>query len=73
MLEEQFPLGFKLELHRKDLGIALAGAQSCELQLPITEQVAAMEDSLMQQGHGQEDVFRAAALVQRRFTPAPCG
>ena len=56
MLEQQFPLGFKLELHRKDLGIALAAADSCDLHLPITEQVAAMEDSLMEQGHGQEDV-----------------
>ena len=73
MLEEQFPLGFKLELHRKDLGIALAAAQSCELQLPITEQVAAMEDSLMQQGHGQEDVSALLRWFKDDSPPAPCG
>jgi 3-hydroxyisobutyrate dehydrogenase-like beta-hydroxyacid dehydrogenase len=56
MLEEHFPLGFKLELHRKDLGIALEAAKGCNLPLPITQQVAAMEDTLMEQGHGQEDV-----------------
>ncbi len=56
MLEEHFPLGFKLELHRKDLGIALEAAKCCNLPLPITQQVAAMEDTLMEQGHGQEDV-----------------
>ena len=73
MLEEQFPLGFKLELHRKDLGIALAAAQGCELQLPITEQVAAMEDSLMQQGHGQEDVSALLRWFKDDSPPAPCG
>ena len=73
MLDEQFPLGFKLELHRKDLGIALAAAQSCELQLPITEQVAAMEDSLMQQGHGQEDVSALLRWFKDDSPPAPCG
>ena len=73
MLEEQFPLGFKLELHRKDLGIALEAAQGCELQLPITEQVAAMEDSLMQQGHGQEDVSALLRWFKDDSPPAPCG
>jgi 3-hydroxyisobutyrate dehydrogenase-like beta-hydroxyacid dehydrogenase len=73
MLEGQFPLGFKLELHRKDLGIALAAAQGCELQLPITEQVAAMEDSLMQQGHGQEDVSALLRWFTDDSPPAPCG
>ena len=73
MLEEQFPLGFKLELHRKDLGIALAAAQGCELQLPITEQVAAMEDSLMEQGHGQEDVSALLRWFKDDSPPAPCG
>ena len=73
MLEQQFPLGFKLELHRKDLGIALAAAEGCELQLPISEQVAAMEDSLMQQGHGQEDVSALLRWFKDDSPPAPCG
>ena len=73
MLEKQFPLGFKLELHRKDLGIALAAAESCALQLPITEQVAAMEDSLMERGHGQEDVSALLRWFRDDSPPAPCG
>ena len=56
MLAGNFPLGFKLALHRKDLAIALGAAAARGLELPLTGQVAAMEDDLMDAGHGQEDV-----------------
>ena len=36
MLQGNYPLGFKLSLHRKDLGIALETANSVELDMPIT-------------------------------------
>jgi 3-hydroxyisobutyrate dehydrogenase-like beta-hydroxyacid dehydrogenase len=61
MLAGQFPLGFKLELHRKDLAIALAAAAEVGLELPLSEQVAALEEALIAQGHGGEDV---SALVR---------
>jgi len=61
MLAGQFPLGFKLELHRKDLAIALAAAAEVGLELPLSERVAALEEALIAQGHGGEDV---SALVR---------
>ena len=61
MLAGQFPLGFKLELHRKDLAIALAAAAGVGLELPVCERVAALEEALIARGHGGEDV---SALVR---------
>ncbi|MCT0224808.1 NAD(P)-dependent oxidoreductase [Synechococcus sp. CS-1328] len=60
MLEGRFPLGFKLSLHRKDLAIALGAAAASDLNLPISERVAAMEDSLIEAGFGEEDVSALA-------------
>ena len=56
MLEDHYPLGFKLALHHKDLGIALETAERAGLQLPITSQVKSMEESLIEHGHSEEDV-----------------
>ena len=56
MINDEYPLGFKLALHRKDLGIALASATEQQLELPVSQLVAAMEDQLMQEGHGDLDV-----------------
>jgi 3-hydroxyisobutyrate dehydrogenase-like beta-hydroxyacid dehydrogenase len=55
MLEGRFPLGFKLALHRKDLAIALGTAADQNLRLPICEQVAAMEDRLIEAGFGEDE------------------
>jgi len=56
MLAGRYPLGFKLSLHHKDLGIALTTAASVQLELPISRRVEQLEADLMQQGHGDEDV-----------------
>ena len=60
MINDHYPLGFKLALHRKDLGIALEAAAGQQLELPVTEQVAAMEDALLASGHGDLDVSALA-------------
>ena len=65
MLADQYPLGFKLALHHKDLKIALDAAKEQQLELPITQQVLAQESALMQRGLGNADV---SAL--RRCYPA---
>ena len=65
MLADQYPLGFKLALHHKDLKIALAAAKEQQLELPITQLVLEQESELMQQGLGNADV---SAL--RRCYPA---
>lgn len=56
MLKENYPLGFKLSLHRKDLGIALEAANGVELDMPITALVEQLESELIQQGYGNDDV-----------------
>ena len=65
MLADQYPLGFKLALHHKDLKIALAAAEEQQLELPLTQLVLEQESELMHQGLGNADV---SAL--RRCYPA---
>jgi len=60
MLRGQFPLGFKLALHRKDLAIALEAAAAAGMELPVSQLVAAMEDSLLASGHGNDEVSALA-------------
>jgi len=56
MINNHYPLGFKLALHRKDLAIALEAAAAQQLELPVSRLVAAMEDALLADGHGDLDV-----------------
>ena len=60
MINDHYPLGFKLALHRKDLAIALGAAEAQQLELPVSRLVAAMEDALMAAGHGDLDVSALA-------------
>ena len=66
MLNDHYPLGFKLNLHHKDLEIALGAAMEQQLELPITRMVFEQESELMKQGLGDADV---SAL--RRYLPGP--
>jgi 3-hydroxyisobutyrate dehydrogenase-like beta-hydroxyacid dehydrogenase/SAM-dependent methyltransferase len=65
MLAGEFPLGFRLALHHKDLTIALEAAAAAGLALPVSERVAAIEAELMAAGHGGEDV----SALARWFLP----
>jgi len=65
MIADHYPLGFKLALHRKDLAIALAAAADAELALPITAEVAGLEDALIAAGEGEQDVSVLARWYQR--------
>ena len=56
MLQGSYPLGFKLSLHHKDLGIALEAASGVELDMPITALVEQLESELIQRGFGDDDV-----------------
>ncbi len=67
MLRDDYPLGFRLALHRKDLAIAQATAAEAGLALPVTDRVAAMEDELIASGHGDADV----SVLARWFREAP--
>ena len=56
MLQGSYPLGFKLSLHHKDLGIALEAASGVELDMPITAKVEQLESELIRRGFGDDDV-----------------
>jgi 3-hydroxyisobutyrate dehydrogenase len=66
MIRDDYPLGFKLALHRKDLRIGLEEARLRRLHLAVTSLVAQEEDSLMAQGFGDEDVSAVARAAKRR-------
>ena len=65
MLNDTYPLGFRTRLHRKDLGIALETARTFEVPVPIASLVATIEDGLIAQGFGDEDMSNLARFVRR--------
>jgi 3-hydroxyisobutyrate dehydrogenase-like beta-hydroxyacid dehydrogenase len=62
MIADSYPLGFKVNLHRKDLGIALDEAARHGLALAVAQLVAEQEDGLISDGHGDEDVSALARV-----------
>ena len=64
MLKDDYPLGFRLRLHRKDLAIALATARDVKVPAPIASLVATIEDALIAQGYGDEDMSNLARFVR---------
>ena len=56
MINDNYPLGFKLELHQKDLKIALDSSSLVGVEMPITEAVFDIEQELIKLGYGSEDV-----------------
>ena len=64
MLANDYPLGFKVELHLKDLGIALALAAESGTDLPVTELCAEIERALVATGHADEDMSAVARRIR---------
>ncbi len=64
MLDNDYPLGFKVALHRKDLTIALQLADQLGASLPITALAAALESGLVARGHGDDDVSALARAIR---------
>src|SRR4051812_40014044 len=66
MISGSYPLGFKVELHRKDLRIALEEAKRLGLDMPVSRLVEREEDQLVAEGYGDEDVSALARLPRHR-------
>jgi 3-hydroxyisobutyrate dehydrogenase len=66
MIADDYPLGFKVSLHRKDVEIALEMARELGAELPITELAAGFEDELLADGHGDDDVSALARPIRAR-------
>ena len=64
MLENDYPLGFKVALHRKDLGIALQLARETGASLPISALCEQIEAGLIGKGHGDDDVSAVARAIR---------
>ncbi len=64
MLANDYPLGFKVELHLKDLGIALGLAAEAGVELPVTMLCAEIERGLVEAGHGDEDMSAVARRIR---------
>ena len=64
MIANEYPLGFKLALHLKDVRIALEMARELRLQLPVTSMTAEIEGSLVDAGNGDEDVSAVARAIR---------
>jgi 3-hydroxyisobutyrate dehydrogenase len=64
MLDNDYPLGFKVSLHRKDLGIALALAEQLGAVLPVSALAAQLETGLIAAGHGDDDMSALARSIR---------
>ncbi|MGD0286646.1 MAG: NAD(P)-dependent oxidoreductase [Acidimicrobiales bacterium] len=65
MIDDSYPLGFKIALHRKDMAIALDLARSIGAVLPVAALAATFEDGLIAQGHGDDDNSALARAIRR--------
>ncbi|MFI4920254.1 MAG: NAD(P)-dependent oxidoreductase [Gammaproteobacteria bacterium] len=67
MVQQQFPLGFKVSLHDKDLKIVQQMAAARGVQLPVVEMTRVHYRRLMDEGHGGEDISALFRLKHALF------
>ena len=66
MIANDYPLGFKVSLHRKDLGIALDLAREMGADLPVSQLAAELETDLVASGHAEDDMSALARAIRAR-------
>jgi 3-hydroxyisobutyrate dehydrogenase len=64
MIDNDYPLGFKVSLHRKDLAIALDLAAQLGATLPVSALAAQFENGLIFDGHGDDDISALARSIR---------
>lgn len=64
MIANEYPLGFRVALHLKDLGIALALARENGTVLPVSALVAQLEAGLVASGHADDDMSALARSIR---------
>lgn len=66
MINNTYPLGFRLRLHQKDLKIALEAARELGVTLPMAAYVDQAEVGLVAQGYGDEDVSAISRAIRQQ-------
>jgi len=66
MIRNDYPLGFRVRLHRKDLKIALEVARELGVTLPVAAFVEQAETGLVGRGFGDEDISAIARSVREQ-------
>jgi 3-hydroxyisobutyrate dehydrogenase len=64
MIANEYPLGFRIALHLKDLGIALEQARAVGAALPVSAMAAQIEAGLVARGHGDDDNSALARAIR---------
>lgn len=65
MIKNEYPLGFRVRLHRKDVAIAMQAARELGVCLPTTALAEQIENGLIAQGFGDEDMSAMARTIRR--------
>jgi 2-hydroxy-3-oxopropionate reductase len=65
MIKREFQPGFRVDLHRKDLGIAMSTGQEVHSPMPVTSLVAKLYDDLAAAGGGQLDHSALITAIER--------
>ncbi len=66
MINNTYPLGFRVRLHQKDLGIALETARKLGVTLPVAAVVDQIETAVIANGYGDEDVSAVARSIREQ-------
>jgi 3-hydroxyisobutyrate dehydrogenase len=64
MVNNDYPLGFRVRLHHKDMRIALEAAKELGVTMPAASLVDQIENGLLGRGYGDEDISAIARIVR---------
>jgi 3-hydroxyisobutyrate dehydrogenase len=64
MIDDDYPPGFRIALHLKDVTIALGLAREVGASLPVTALASQIETGLVAQGHGDDDNSALARAIR---------
>lgn len=64
MIDNEYPLGFRIALHLKDVTIALALAKEVGASLPVAAIASQIEAGLVAKGHGDDDNSALARAIR---------
>lgn len=70
MIRGEYPAGFRVRLHAKDLRICRDMAAAAGVSLPVVEDMLAEYAALIERGHGDEDISAVHRLKQQLFADA---